>query len=151
MPTPIYPEDLVFPAGADGIYNADATTVVTQARMSVGFSSRARKTRDFLNYSVVCNILPFGSVAPKGELSLWVTNASFSVTGTGAISFSGAVDWVKKQASVISVGGIDSGGAPITPPFDLAVGLNSWGAVLLRYVPTSGDGLLYAKLQGIGG
>lgn len=150
MPPPVYPEDLVFPAAPDGTYSASGTSITTQIRMGTAFASRARLTRDFLNYSIVCNILPYGSAAPVGELSLWVTNASFSTSGSGNISFAGSVDWVKKAASIIQVGGTDAGGTPITPPFDLGVALNSWGAVQLRYVPQSGDGLLYGKLQGVG-
>lgn len=150
MAQSVYPEDLVFSATSDGTYSAQASTFVTQVRMNTAFASRARSTRDLLNYSLICNILPYGAGSPKGTLSIWVTNASFTTSGSGAVSFRGAVDWVQKTASIVNVGGNDSAGNAITPPFDLSVALNGWGAVQLRYIPTSGDGLMYAKIQGVG-
>jgi hypothetical protein len=151
MPSPIiYPEDLVFAVGANNTYSASATTFSSQVSMSTSFSSRARSTKEFANYSIIANLAGTGP-SPRGELSLWVCNASFDVAANGQISFKGPVDWVQKTSSLIEVGGQNTDGSPILPPFETSVGLNSWGAVQLRYTATSGSGIFYAKLAGIGG
>lgn len=151
MPLPIiYPEDLVFAVGANNTYSASATTFASQVSMATSFASRARSTREFANYSVIANLAGSGP-SPLGQLSLWVCNASFDVAGNGQISFKGPVDWVQKTSSIIEVGGQNADGSLVLPPFETSVGLNSWGAMQLRYAATSGSGTFYAKLVGIGG
>jgi hypothetical protein len=148
--TQIFREDLVFPVNANGSYQDGSSTASNTIRMGTAFFSRARSTQDFIDYSVICNYTPVGNQGPVGMLSLYVTNASFTLDGKGMPTFTGPVDWVLKKASTINVGGTDTNGNLITPPFDISVALNCYSAMRIGYTPSSGDGLLYAKIGGVG-
>lgn len=144
---PIGPQDLTFIVGAGGVYAPNSGAPSATVSMAQSFESVPRAISDFANFAVIANVLP--SASPVGTLELLLTCAAGAVNSRGTVTFAAAPDWVAKPALRIAVGGTDSGGQPITPPYDISVPFNSYDWAKLRYTAASGSGTFYARVGGV--